>query len=158
MTEFDASPIAGSEAVVAIFGYWPSFHDAEVLALRIDRDGVSGSAELEADVHVFEMTSAVTPDGFYELRHHTRVTLLFEGIDELTLEGFNHQNALMGLSIENIADRQLELLRWEVSFDAAYGLDATFLCSRVRVAAAEPYSPHTRPASYGSQGRPRPAP
>ena len=31
-------------------------------------------------------------------------------------------------SARKTSSRQLELLKWEVTFDAAYGLDASFLC------------------------------
>ena len=151
---FGPSRIDNASVLVAVFGYWPSFHDAEVLAIRLDRSGVSGGPELEADIHVFEMTSTVTPDGLYELRHHTLVTLRFEGVDELSLEGFNNQNALMGLQIEDISSRQLELLKWEVTFDAAFGLDASFLCRGIAVASAKPFNPsRSRP-----QSSPRPEP
>jgi len=64
----------------------------------------------------------------------------------------------MALQIQNIADRQLELLKWEVRFDAAYGVEAAFLCARIRVVAAEPYSSADLPAPSGTQGGPRPAP
>ena len=151
---FDASRVDNSTALVDVFGYWPSFHDAEVLAVRLDRSGISGGPELEVDVHVFEMTSTVTPEGFYELRHHTFVTLRFEGVDELSLEGFNNQNALMGLQIEDISSRQLEFLKWEVNLDAAYGRDASFLCRAITVASVKPFTPsRSRP-----QSSPRPEP
>jgi hypothetical protein len=44
-----------------VFGQWPSFHDAEVLALRLDRgddstDPQSMGPRLEADIYVFELT------------------------------------------------------------------------------------------------------
>ena len=100
------------------------------------------------------MTSTVTPEGFYELRHHTLVTLRFEGVDELLLEGFNNQNALMGLQIEDISSRQFELLKWEVAIDAAYGLDASFLCRAIAVTSAKPFTP----SQSGPQGSPRPEP
>ncbi len=53
------------------------------------------------------------------------MTLLFEGVDELELDGFNHQNALFALSLGDISDRQLERLKWEVSFHASYGFRRT---------------------------------
>ena len=150
----DPARITNSAALVDVFGCWPSFHDAEVLAIRLDRSGASGGPELEADVHVFEMTSTVMPAGFYELRHHTLVTLRFEGVDELSLEGFNNQNALMGLLIEDISSRPQELLKCEVTFDAAYGVDASFLSRGIAVVSAKPFNPpRSRP-----QGAPRPAP
>ena len=33
--------VPGSDAVVAWFGEWPSFHDAEILELHLDRENVS---------------------------------------------------------------------------------------------------------------------
>src|SRR5687767_7038301 len=91
------------EALEQIFGYWPSFHDAEVVKVRLDRgDSLDAQGEgrkptLEADIHVFETTDEVTDQGFYALRKHTLATFAFRGIDELQLEGFNHQNVLFGL-------------------------------------------------------------
>ena len=40
MTELPA--IEYAEAITSIFGYWPSFHDAEVLTMHLDRDGEDG--------------------------------------------------------------------------------------------------------------------
>ena len=42
------------EKLIDIFGYWPSFHDAEILRIRLDRAGSDGPS-LTADIHVFEM-------------------------------------------------------------------------------------------------------
>jgi hypothetical protein len=133
--------IAGAEQVVPVFGYWPSFHDVEVLWLRLDRrahgDGCYGPT-LEALVHVFEITSEVGADGCYVLRHHVLVHLRFRDVVELRLDGFNHQNALMGLTLTDLRDRQLEHVLWEVRFDSAYGLDASFQCYDVEVVSVVP--------------------
>jgi hypothetical protein len=128
--------IAGADQLVAVFGYWPSFHDAEVLWLRLDRrahgDGYYGPS-LEALVHAFEMTSDVDADGYYILRHHVLVHMRFLDVVELQLDGFNHQNALMGLSITDLRDRQMERVRWAAHFDSAFGIDASFQCYAVEV-------------------------
>jgi Immunity protein 50 len=144
--------IKNSAALTEIFDRWPSFHDAEVLRLRLDR-GVdtdaslpTGTPRLEADVHVFEMTDQVTPEGFYELRKHTLVTLAFYGIDQLEVREFNHQNALFDLALEDIRDRQLETLRWSVALDGSYGVEASFLCADVEVVSVRPFSPPRRAA------------
>src|SRR5258705_6613043 len=105
--------IQGYERLTGIFGAWPSFHDAEVLRLELDRRGNSDQVELMADVYVFEMTSNVTDGGFYELRNGTLVSLRFHGIADLELSGFNGQNALFGLRLEDISHRQLGALKWE---------------------------------------------
>ena len=83
----------------------------------------------------------MTEQGFYALRKHTLVTLAFHGIDELQLDGFNHQNVLFGLGLEDISDRQLEILKWHISFDSSFGLAATFMCKEIEVVRAVPFDP-----------------
>lgn len=139
--------IRNSEALEEIFGYWPSFHDAEVLHVRLDRGdppdrgGEPRRPTLEADIHVFEMTDQVTEQGFYALRKHTLVTFAFHGVDELELNGFNNQNALFGLRLEDISDRQLEVLKWSVGFESSFGLEASFMCEEAEVVRAVPFDP-----------------
>jgi Immunity protein 50 len=148
--------ILDGEALTQIFGGWPSFHDAEVLEIRLDRHGISGP-QLEAKIYVFEMTPEVTSDGSYRLRHETAATLLFGGVDTLQLEDFNQQNVLWDLSLIDISDRQLEVLKWEVSFQSSFGVSAQFLCETIAVLAAEPFTPTARASSPpGTMSKPRP--
>jgi hypothetical protein len=139
--------VRNSEAIEKIFGYWPSFHDAEVLHVRLDRgdppnpEGEARRPTLETDIHVFEMTDQVTEEGFYVLHKHTLVTFAFQGVDELQLNGFNNQNALFGLRPEDISDRQLELLKWSVGLDSSFGLEANFMCEEIKVVRAVPFDP-----------------
>ena len=128
--EFPVARIENSEAITSVFGYWPSFHDAEVLELVICRDGSGpGRASVVARVHVFEMTSQVKPDGHYLCHKHSIVSLVFEDVDELVMEGFNHQNALAGLRIEEREPGGC----LAVAFDGAYGLEASLICRSIRV-------------------------
>jgi hypothetical protein len=68
--------ILNSEALTGVFGSWPSFHDAEVLRIRLNRSGPGTSPALEADIHLFEISPEVGPDGTYRQDKHTRATLL----------------------------------------------------------------------------------
>src|SRR5262245_37611856 len=135
--------IAGAKQLLAVFGYWPSFHDAEVQWLRLDRrahgQGCYGPT-LEVLVHAFEMTNEVGADGHYVLRHHVLVHLRFEDAVGLRLDGFNYQNALMGLTVTDLQDRQMERVRWAVHFDSAFGVDASFQCYAVEVVSVVPCS------------------
>lgn len=133
--------ITGAEQLTSIFGYWPSFHDAEVLWMRLDRLQTPYSfygSTLETVVHVFEMTSEVDQTGHYVLRHHVLAHLRFNEVIELKLEGFNGQNALFGLGIKDIRERQMERIRWEVSFDSSWGVDASFQCYSIEVVSVTP--------------------
>ena len=99
MERFDPSPhIRNSHKITDIFGYWPSFHDAEIQKLCLTvADGepwVVGSVSpaMEMTVHVFEMTKDVTSDGFFVLTKHTLVRIRFENVEGLQLSNFSFQN------------------------------------------------------------------
>jgi hypothetical protein len=136
------SSITGADQVTKIFGYWPSFHDAEVIRLEfVRRDPLVSGPILLADIHAFEMTDQIDSEGFYVLRKHTLVSLRFEGIDRLKLEGFNHQNALSGLDVIDIRSRQMENLAFEVHFDSSFGVQCEFMCHDVLVERVRPWTP-----------------
>ncbi|GAB3357607.1 Imm50 family immunity protein [Lysobacter tyrosinilyticus] len=137
--------IENSEAVTSLFGYWPSFHDAEVLEISIRRFSEPGSGpSLSADVHVFETTNQVDSDGYYVHHKHSIVTLLFRELDELALDGFNHQNALSELGIAETEPGGM--LR--VNFGSAYGLESELTCRAIKVVSVVPGIP---PASVYSR-------
>src|ERR1700756_222033 len=101
-----ASLIAGSEKLTQIFGYWPSFHDAEVININlwrghVDPDkGIWDFPVITMKIHLWEMTKEVDPNGFLICRKHTLCTLRFRDVAELSMARFNHQNAMLELSIE----------------------------------------------------------
>ncbi|MBI1792171.1 MAG: hypothetical protein HYR60_32000 [Acidobacteria bacterium] len=51
--------VPGTSELIAWFGYWPSFHDAEVLDLELHRTGQS-----TIRIHAFETTGQVNTQGF----------------------------------------------------------------------------------------------
>ena len=138
-----------SELLTDIFGYWPSFHDAEVIEFNLWR----GQAEpenppylfptLTTKIHLWELTSEIDSRGYYVLRHRTLATLRFHDISELDMEGFNHQNAIFGLSITS-APMEGFPQRVHVEFEPAFGITATFYCLRVEVMDAKPWPDATR--------------
>jgi hypothetical protein len=133
----DPPTIKGSEKIISVFGYWPSFHDAEILEVSLHRKFVgTGSPALTARVHVFEMTNEVSNGGYFVCRYHSIVTLRFYAIADLVLENFNHQNALSGLDIEEIASGG-----FSVSFDEAFGMDSSFNCQAIELVDLEPGIP-----------------
>jgi hypothetical protein len=136
--------ISGGELLTNVFGRWPSFHDAEVLRISLERtaDFVAGPA-CEIDIHVHEMTSELDDKGFYVLRHHTVVTLRCEGVRESELGGFNNQNVLAGLGLVAASRPDDPTVRCELILDPSYGVAARFACASVQVVAAQPWNPDT---------------
>ena len=89
--------IRGAEQVTAIFGYWPSFHDAEVLRVALSREPTTADGPaplLEMDIYTFDTDGTVTPEGYYRLTNEVVVSLRFHGVDAVKLEDFNRQNVL----------------------------------------------------------------
>jgi hypothetical protein len=130
----------GVEQVIEIFGYWPSFHDAEIKWMRLDRcdpDGGVG-AVLEFVIHCFEMTEEVAPSGHYVLRKHTLIHFRFREVTDLRLEEFNHQNAIFGLDITDEADESWERSYFRVSIDPSFGVGGSFHTVYPEVVSATP--------------------
>ena len=123
-----------------VYGRFPSFHDAEVLQIVLKRASTKILPTMEAQVHVFEMTSEVHKDGRYVLKHHRLVTFQFLEIDGLLINGFNHQNPLDRLTIKDISDEQIEWINFEVHFEADWGVDARFQCRSIKIVSVVPFS------------------
>lgn len=131
--------VENAEMLTRIFGRWPTFHDAEVVRIALDRSGPAGPT-LDATVHVWEMTPDVNPSGQYILRKHTLVTLRFHAIDELELSGFNHQNVLNDLAIEPADPESGGRRAIAVATPTSFGVSTTFRCKRCEVLRAEPWT------------------
>ena len=119
---------SGVEQVIEVFGYWPSFHDAEVKWLRLDRrdtDGGPGPV-LEFAIHCFEMTDQVAPSGHYVLRKHTLIHFRFREVTNLRIQEFNQQNAIFGLQITDESDASWERPYFKVSIDPSFGIGGSF--------------------------------
>jgi hypothetical protein len=121
----------GSELLDWFDGHVPSFHDAEVLTLALDRD----ASRCDMRIHAFEMTSEVDAEGYFVLGKHVIVSFRFEGVTNLELNDFNHQNVITELSLSRTAenDLRLELLQ-------CYGLFG-FIEARKVMIALEPGRP-----------------
>jgi len=133
------SLIQGSEKLSTIFGYWPSFHDAEVIDLHLWRGEVAPDQKryvfpvVTAKLHLWELTKRVDGAGHFVLRHHTLATLRFHAVEEFRMEGFNYQNAIYGLSIDVQERTGGPSPFFAVQFEPAFGMSASFKCSTIEV-------------------------
>lgn len=133
-----ASVITGHEELTSIFGGWPSFHDAEVLSVRLERETPhpDASPALYASIHVFSARkSEESPTGI-EFYNHTVVTFRFNLVAGLRLSEFNQQNAIFNLRFEKPPDAPDDApLR--VVFEPSFGIDCSFFCKSVEVVQVE---------------------
>jgi len=145
--------IENQELLIQRFGRWPSFHDAEIVRARFDREGVD-APYMECDIHVFEMTDEVDSRGCYVLKNHTLVTLRFCRVGLESFEGWNGQNVLFDLKIRPAepGDSYEEDLPIEVELSASYGCSAWLKCTVIKVLRAEEFKMEPG-GPDGGQGR-----
>jgi len=90
--------ISGVESVVSWFGEWPSFHDAEILDIHLNREGVSW-----LNIHAWLMTNETyEKDGkpYFRTDRHAVVRFQLDEIIDLELADFSGQNVIVGLEVE----------------------------------------------------------
>ncbi|HEX8176512.1 MAG TPA: Imm50 family immunity protein [Pyrinomonadaceae bacterium] len=132
------SVVSDHEQLTAIFGKWPSFHDAEVLSIRLERQGHDfyESPVLYASIHVFAARrSEKSPKGI-EFYNHTIVSFCFNLVRGLQLAEFNHQNAIFDLIFEKPPDAP-EMTPLRIVFEPSFGIDCSFFCKSVNVVQVE---------------------
>jgi hypothetical protein len=136
--------ISGSEKLTSIFGYWPSFHDAEIIDVHFWRGDVNPEKEkylfpvLTVTFHLWELTNETDAKGFLVLRHHTRSILRFHSVTDFAMQGFNHQNAIFGLAIQQEERPGILVPVFSVEFEPASGMEARFTCLQIEVLTAIP--------------------
>jgi hypothetical protein len=161
LQRFDPSPhIKNSYKISDIFGYWPSFQDAEILELRLSVAGAepwaagSDSPALEMTLHVFERTDDLTPEGRFVLIKHTLARLRFGNVESVQLSNFWYQNCIaeFDFGIESMSSSHARnstessrpsLLR--VDIHSSVGLSGKFKCQSVEVISTEPCDEKGKP-------------
>lgn len=136
--------IGGAEWLVERFGGWPTFHDAEIVRLTLDRRGAYGpSAELL--VHASVMTDRTDERATSCLRRPTSVRLVFERLTACETFEFNQQNVLFELAIGD--DKADGGAAFRVTLNPSFGLGGSLVCGRVVVADVTPCDPSGNPAN-----------
>ena len=157
-TEDLASIFVGSEKLMAFYGGWPSFHDAEIVELHFWR-GYLYPGDWD-DRNVFPVLTLrilvlqATQPGANATRRDVLVKLRFFDVEEVRLDGFNNENAIVGLSVATQPRGQFVsgeplLPSLVVTLSNGFGLQGSFRCMRAEVVSAE-WAPD------GSTGEPRP--
>ncbi|MFN2515224.1 MAG: Imm50 family immunity protein [Pyrinomonadaceae bacterium] len=132
--------LKNEKALIDIFGRWPSFHDAEILSIYLDRDG-EGGPFLDAKIHVSEMTNEVDAKGYYVSKNDTLVILRFTHIVMGEIKWFNQQNVVADLNIEEVKPEENDGSCFSISIESSYGCEASFGCREIVITDVEPYAP-----------------
>jgi len=128
-----------ADRLVAVFGEWPCFHDAEVMRVVLDRGAGRDGPTLAMDIEIELPRPAgeVAADSAVR-RHHALVTLRFSGVALLTLAGFNHQNVLWDLEMAEIDPALNEGRRLRIDMPTSHGMEAAFECRQCDVVSVQP--------------------
>ena len=124
--------VTNSHLLVQAMGFWPSFHDANLLS------AVRGRDTCRALAHVHEPTSEVDANGYSVLRGHHLVTLEMLGVSECTLPRDFDGDVLDHLA----AVRLGELI--DVRFESVIDPDRCWhvICQEVAIRDVVPCGPH----------------
>jgi len=78
------------------FGYWPSFHDAEIIWIKLEREReiLHGDVTIEFLVNTWEL---VKENEQLKMNKCCLVHFAFKNCFDIKLDGFNHQNQLSTL-------------------------------------------------------------
>jgi hypothetical protein len=98
-----------TELVTSLFGSRPGLHDAEVLKADLDRTGITATFTLKVIPY--------DPAGRAEA---LLLVILFKRLGDVTLSGFNEQNAISTVAVEE----STEGLRLVMT--SSYGLEVSF--------------------------------
>ena len=119
--------IGGAVALADWFGYWPSFHDAEVIRIVLDRNDTSVLV-----LHTFATSDELTSSGHYLTHKHTLVSVHFSDVLAVELDGFNHQNVLSCLFFKRRSDTG-----WDITLGGCYGVEGRIAARDVRISFEE---------------------
>jgi len=114
--------IPGASELYDWFGYWPDFHDAEIISLHLNREGRSSLR-----VHTWETTKEIDEKGYFAQSKHVLVEFILESIADLSLNDFSCQNVISGLYIEKTS------LGFRLTLGACYGLAGSIDAERISI-------------------------
>jgi hypothetical protein len=132
--ELPPVPVIHAERLLEAFGYWPSFHDAEVHRAVLDRGG-AGEPSITLVVNVYDSSRALDGRGYWDVRVNVMVTLRFTDVDDMELSDLGVQNVINELWLEPQAAGRVA-----VKLGPCFGLHGVFTCGAIEVLEVAPYT------------------
>jgi hypothetical protein len=95
--------IDGVDRVLKWFGYWPRFHDSEILEVRLVVNGVS-----TIRLHAFHVSSELDDRGYFIQDKHCQITFKVAEVTELSFTADTADiGVLFGVSIAKQGDEYI---------------------------------------------------
>jgi hypothetical protein len=130
--------VPGMAEVKEWFGYWPSFHDAEIVSLTLNRD-----TDSRLRVHTFHTLNQTNERGHYRTTKHVVICFVLRDIESLELADFNHQNVISELELSKNEEG------YSINLGCCYGLCGSIKAKSVTIE-LEPGIPDS--SVYGRAG------
>jgi Immunity protein 50 len=117
-----------------VFGAWPSFHDAEVISFSIERElpFKNDFTLARMKVNVWLTVTEYSDEIHYEHvdKNNSLVTFIFHEAIDIELSGFNHQNVIDAIEVQENTDGTNKLL---VEIVSCWGFGGSLRCSRIEI-------------------------
>jgi|SRR5438309_4504563 len=117
------SNVTGASDLLDWFGYWPSFHDAEILELHLNN--VEASV---LRVHTWRMTDRVDSSGYFECDKNVVAEFRLCQITKAELYELEGVGVAFGIRFEQTSDGI------QVQIDAAYGVSGSITAKQLQIA------------------------
>ena len=114
--------VPGFAVVKEWFGYWPSFHDAEIVSLNLER---TSSSRLK--VHTFHTVNETNALGHYRTTKHAVVCFILDEIQDLNLVQFSSQNVISALVLSKNNEG------YSIQLGCCYGLCGSLTAKSIRI-------------------------
>ena len=125
--------VVNPEAVISAFGSWPSFHDAEVHGVVLNRGSADERPSITLLLHACAGDSA-----WEEERDYVMVTMKCFDVSAPELRDLGPQNVLSSLDFEPVAEGLTQ-----VTLGECYGLSGSLVCKQVLIESVVPWRPPT---------------
>ncbi|MFZ6754284.1 Imm50 family immunity protein [Undibacterium sp. Dicai25W] len=131
--------IIGATDVIKILGFWPSFHDAEVISFGIERGITLGKnpviAKLCVHVRKYDTVGAGTVEYAQVLSKSILINLAFANVADLDISDFNHQNVINSIDVTLLEAEDPR--EFSVFIDSIWGFGGRFKCSSIEIESVE---------------------
>jgi len=131
--------VEGTEKVEKALGFWPSFHDAEVISFSVSRalplDTNVCFAKLVVHVRQYAEVGAGTAEYALAIVKSVLVNFIFNGVSDLSISEFNHQNVISSIKFKN--SESLDAPNISVDIESIWGFGGSLQCNSVVVESVE---------------------